>query len=98
MRLITGTIPIAIACSKYLLNDIGFVNGSTTLSSVRTFLRTILRSLSHSISIGLLFDGTTFRSPLINFLIQTASIEASAATMYSAFVEDIAIVLYLALF
>ncbi|GKE60175.1 hypothetical protein Tco_1510542, partial [Tanacetum coccineum] len=37
-------------------------------------------------------------SPSINFLIQTASIDTSAAAMYSAFVEDIAVVLYLALF
>ncbi|GKG63027.1 hypothetical protein Tco_0638674, partial [Tanacetum coccineum] len=36
--------------------------------------------------------------PEINFLIQTASIAASEATMYSAFVADIAVVLCLELF
>ncbi|GJT43323.1 hypothetical protein Tco_0952038 [Tanacetum coccineum] len=55
-------------------------------------------ALSHNISIGLLFDDMTSISPLINFLIQTASIDASAAAMYSTSVEDITIVLYLALF
>ncbi|GKB51964.1 hypothetical protein Tco_0902717 [Tanacetum coccineum] len=57
-----------------------------------------VRSLSHSISIGLLFDGMTFLSPSINFLIQTASINASVAAIYSASIEDITVVLCLALF
>ncbi|GJZ55386.1 hypothetical protein Tco_0610579 [Tanacetum coccineum] len=56
------------------------------------------RFMSHSISICLLFNGTAPPSPTINFLIQTASIDASAAAMYSAYVEDIAVVLCLALF
>nr|GEX88161.1 hypothetical protein [Tanacetum cinerariifolium] len=55
-------------------------------------------SLSHSISIGLLSDGMTPPSPSINFLIQTASIDASVAAMYSASIEDISVVLCLALF
>nr|GEU90087.1 hypothetical protein [Tanacetum cinerariifolium] len=55
-------------------------------------------SLSHSISIGLLSDGMTPPSPSINFLIHTTSIDASAAAMYSASVEDIVVVVFLALF
>ncbi|GKG05716.1 hypothetical protein Tco_0325802, partial [Tanacetum coccineum] len=54
--------------------------------------------LSHNIFIGLLLVGTIFPSLSINFLIETASIEAFATAMYLAFVEDIAIVLCLALF
>jgi hypothetical protein len=48
--------------------------------------------LSQYILIGNSIEGIT-PSPEINFLIQTAYIAASAATMYSASVADIAMVL-----
>ena len=53
--------------------------------------------LSQYIGIGYSFVGTT-PSPKINFLFQTASLEASEATIYSASIDDVATVLYLALF
>ncbi|GKD83488.1 hypothetical protein Tco_1350327 [Tanacetum coccineum] len=40
----------------------------------------------------------TIPSPEINFLIQTASMAASEAAMYSDYVADIAVVLFLELF
>ncbi|GKB86171.1 hypothetical protein Tco_0958443 [Tanacetum coccineum] len=54
--------------------------------------------LSHNISISLLLVGMAFPSPSIHFLIQTASIEAFAVAIYSAYVEDIVIMLCLTLF
>ncbi|GKA26098.1 hypothetical protein Tco_0712207 [Tanacetum coccineum] len=53
--------------------------------------------LLHNILIGLFIVGI-IPSPEINFLIQTASIAAFEAAMYSASVADIAVVLCLELF
>ncbi|GKG17152.1 hypothetical protein Tco_0362109, partial [Tanacetum coccineum] len=53
--------------------------------------------LSQNILIGSFIVGT-IPSPEINFLIQTASIAASEAAMYSAFIADITVVVCLELF